>query len=103
MIGVTPAQVSRLVSGERDASNDTLNEIARVFKLPPELVYQEAGHLPAESEEEKLIKQINKMMEGLSDESKQDIYEYARMRRRLEEDRSKYNGSNQPKPRHSGA
>ena len=101
-IRVTPAQVSRIISGERSASNDTLNKIAQVLKLPPELVYQEAGHLPPKTEDEKLIEQIIALTEGLSEESKKDIYEYARMRSRIDEEKARYDAAKNRKPRQAG-
>ena len=47
---VTTAQISRIVSGDRGGGKKTLIAIAQAFHLPPELVFEKAGLLPAKSE-----------------------------------------------------
>jgi transcriptional regulator with XRE-family HTH domain len=44
--GITPAQISRIISGTRGAGEQALVAIARALRIPPELVFQKAGLLP---------------------------------------------------------
>lgn len=45
-IGVTPAQVSRIISGDRATTNDTLTAIAHALKVSPIKIFRKAGLLP---------------------------------------------------------
>ena len=47
--GVTPAQISRIISGTREPGTNTLTGIAKAFKLSPEFVFEKAGVLPPTS------------------------------------------------------
>ena len=100
--GISAPQITRVLSGERSFSSDSLLAIAKAFKLPPEHVFQAAGILPPKSEEDKLIEQIIALTEGLSEESKKDIYEYARMRSRIDEEKARYDAAKNRKPRQAG-
>jgi transcriptional regulator with XRE-family HTH domain len=44
--GITPAQISRIISGSRGAGEESLSAIARALKLPLETVFRAAGILP---------------------------------------------------------
>jgi transcriptional regulator with XRE-family HTH domain len=44
--GVTPAQISRAISGSRGLGTDTLLSIARALRVSPEEVFRRAGVLP---------------------------------------------------------
>ena len=44
--GITSAQISRILSGARNAGPDACTAIARAFRLPPEEVFRAAGILP---------------------------------------------------------
>lgn len=44
--GVTPAQISRAISGSRGLGTDTLLAIARALRVSPEEVFRRAGVLP---------------------------------------------------------
>jgi transcriptional regulator with XRE-family HTH domain len=43
--GVTPAQISRIISGTRGAGDQALNAIAHALHLSPKLVFEKAGLL----------------------------------------------------------
>lgn len=44
--GITPAQISRIISGSRGAGDDAIVAIARALRIPPETVFRAAGILP---------------------------------------------------------
>ena len=46
-VKVTTAQMSRIISGQRSASNETLVSIADALHLRPILVFEKAGELPS--------------------------------------------------------
>ena len=46
--GVAPAQISRILSGQRGAEGKTLRAIARALKMAPEDVFRAAGLMPDE-------------------------------------------------------
>lgn len=46
MIGVHPPQVSRIISGERSTTNETLIAIAHALKISPITLFRKAGLLP---------------------------------------------------------
>jgi len=46
MLQVTPAQVSRILSGERSTTAETLTEIAHILKISPITIFRRAGLLP---------------------------------------------------------
>ena len=104
---ISISMLDKVISGHAEPGRRFLDGIAKAFKKPHEEVYRAAGILPSatktetKTEEEKLIDQINAMMEGLSEESKKDIYEYARMRRRIDEEKAKYKNAPNQKPRHA--
>jgi len=50
LCGVTSAQISRIISGERKAGEKTLLGIAKAFKISPEIVFEKADILPPSSE-----------------------------------------------------
>jgi transcriptional regulator with XRE-family HTH domain len=97
IIGVRPAQISRIISGERGTTPDTLEGIARAFGVPIQSVYIAAGLIPSVSEEKELINQLLHLTAQLPEQDQQDILEYARMRVQLAEKRGKY--ENRPKAR----
>jgi transcriptional regulator with XRE-family HTH domain len=44
--GVSPAQITRVLSGERGLGEQSILAIAEALKLPPDEVYRAAGLLP---------------------------------------------------------
>lgn len=104
--GISPAQITRIINDDRTAGNDSLLAIAKAFRYPPDFVLRKAGILPPpltkeekeQAAKDELIADIERLMEGLSEESKMDIYEYARMRRRIDEEKSNYDKGSHRKP-----
>lgn len=88
-IGVTPAQVSRIISGERSTSNEVLVNIAHILKLPPEQVYRAAGILPPESEINELVEQIVHETTDMPEQDQQEVLAFIRMKNNLRAQRKK--------------
>lgn len=97
--GISHSMFDKVINGRAEPGPKFFEGIARAFKMSPEEVYRAAGVFPARSpEDEKLIEQIISLTKGLSEESKQNLYEYTRMLRRLEEERaSKYDAKHKPR------
>jgi transcriptional regulator with XRE-family HTH domain len=49
-VGVTPAQISRIISGDRASTTDTLAAIAHALKISPVTILRKAGLLPEGNE-----------------------------------------------------
>lgn len=89
LIGVTPAQVSRIISGERSTTNDTLINISHVLKLPQEIVLRAAGVLKAQPNVNEMIEQILHEVEGMPEADQQEILAFIRMKNNLRQQRKK--------------
>lgn len=63
--GITPAQVSRIISGQRGMGEKSLTAIAHALKLPPDLVFEKAGILPPKPEATMLQRKLLHASEGL--------------------------------------
>lgn len=87
-IGVKPSHVSRLISGERQASKETLVAIARALHVPPEQVMRAAGVLPERSPDDESIAEIGEHFNSLSEDDRRNVLEYVRMLRRLSEEKN---------------
>lgn len=85
--GVTPAQISRILSGQRGAEAKTLYAIAIALKVPPEEVYRIAGIWnEKELPDDGLLKRINILYHTLKDpENKTRALEYLQFLTQLEE------------------
>jgi transcriptional regulator with XRE-family HTH domain len=64
---ITTAQMSRIISGERNAGKGTLTEIAHALKLPVDLVYEKAGLLPPKLELSPIKRKLAHLAEKLPD------------------------------------
>ena len=64
---ITTAQISRIVSGERNAGKKSLTNIAQVFKFPLDYVFEKAGLLPPNSELSPIQRKIIYLVKQLSD------------------------------------
>jgi len=95
---LSPAQVTRLLNGERGVGENGLIAIAHAFKLPLETVFRAAGILPPQAPEDELMNEIMHLAGDLPAQDKQDILEYVRMRNRLAEERGKNESRTQRKP-----
>ncbi len=102
---VSPPQITRIMSGERNVGNDALLGIAKALKLSPTFVFRMAGILPPDSEADeknKLIEDVEQLMNGLPPEEQENVAEYIRMRRRIFEEKARYDGKNKRKPQSAG-
>jgi len=64
------------------------NAIAHAFDMPPEVVFRAAGLLPPVTNSEEIIRMTLHEMGFMSDEDRLDMLEYARLRRRMAEERA---------------
>ena len=87
--GITPAQVSRVISGQRGLGEKSLIAIARALKLPPETVFRAAGILPQQTEENELIQRITHLTKELPKQEQEGVFEFVKMRHRLVEEHGK--------------
>jgi transcriptional regulator with XRE-family HTH domain len=66
--------ISRIIRRERKPEPETLEAIARAFKLPPEHVFRMAGLLPLKENTDAWVEEMNHKM-GLLDPSKRPMAE----------------------------
>jgi len=64
---ITTAQMSRIISGERNAGKTTLTKIASALKLPPDLVFEKAGVLPSKTDLSPIKRKLAHLAEALPD------------------------------------
>lgn len=78
MSSITPAQISRIISGQRKPGEEALSSIARAFKLPPETVFRAAGLLPDEKPDNYLTVEANFLMSLLTPQQREEAIRYIR-------------------------
>jgi transcriptional regulator with XRE-family HTH domain len=96
--GITPAQISRVISGTRGPGTDLIQSIARALNLPPEEVYRAAGLLPPTTNPSPLDRLIIHLMSTLPEEEKQDVIKYIQLRASIAEERGSYAAKPKTKP-----
>lgn len=96
--GITPAQISRIISGQRGAETKTLVAIANALKMPPDTLLHAAELLPPDVEENEITKEIKYRTSELPVEDQKEVLEYVKYRQRLAEKRAKYE-TRRTKPR----
>ncbi len=89
LAGLGSGTISNIMNGTRKVGQDTLVKIAHALKLPSEIVFRAAGLLPPESKKDELISKIIFFAEKLSDQEKEDILEFVRLRHRIALEREK--------------
>ncbi len=82
-VRIDQAAVSRLVSGKAQPSPDTLNSLARVFELPPIVVFRAAGLLPNDPDVDEEIEQILHEVDKLPKADQEEVLAFIRMKRNL--------------------
>jgi len=65
--GVTPAQISRIISGTRGVGEQAIIAIARALHLPVDLVFEKANNLPPKTELSPMKRRLIHLAEGLPD------------------------------------
>ena len=80
--GVAPAQISRILNGERGVGPDSCIAIARAFELPPEDIFRRAGLLPElpAGSDARYLQELRDLMGRLSVEEREDILAYVKWR-----------------------
>jgi len=96
---VNQTVISRLLNEKAAPSTDTLRALAKVFGLPADQVFREAGILPQKGSKNEIIEQIEHVTDGLPEEEQQNVLEYALLRKRLAEEREKYEPVSKSKKR----
>lgn len=86
---ISPTQIARILSRERNVGNDAIIAIARALQLPPEQVYRAAGILPPAPEINELIEQIIHETQTLPENDQQEILAFIRMKNNLRKQRIK--------------
>lgn len=75
-INVTPAQISRIMSGERGTSIETLVKIADALNIRHEDIFKAAAGLPAlEVTSDKWVEQMNIKLNNIKDPKSRSIAE----------------------------
>jgi transcriptional regulator with XRE-family HTH domain len=78
--GVTPAQISRIISGSRGAGEKTLSSIAQGLNIAPETVFRVAGFLPPKKKMSLDVEGIVFLLEQLPVTERQEIEELIRFK-----------------------
>ena len=89
-IGVQPPQISHLISGDRGTTPENLYAIATALGVPPEEVFRAAVGLPVKTEQTKRIKRMVHLASELPEEEQAYIIEVIESRRRIVEQKAKY-------------
>ncbi|MBD3305304.1 helix-turn-helix domain-containing protein [candidate division KSB3 bacterium] len=74
--GLTPAQISRILSGTRGPSMQSCRAISRAFGEPPENLFRLAGFLPPKPEEEPKLRDVLYRITLLDDEGREELEKY---------------------------
>lgn len=72
-VGVKPPQISRIISGEREPTNELLIKMGDVLRLPREIVFGAAGLMPPSPEEDEWDQRIKHLLRSFPLEEKEKI------------------------------
>ena len=86
--GMSESSISHIYTGRRNPGSELCAAIAHAFDLPPEVVFRAAGLLPPVSDSEEIIRMTLHEMGFMTDEDRLEMLEYARLRRRMAEERA---------------
>jgi transcriptional regulator with XRE-family HTH domain len=76
--GVSSGQISRLLSGNRNPTHESLISFAKAFNLPEENVFRAAGFIKKQSSQNNLTAELNHLFEQLPPQDQEEILEIAR-------------------------
>lgn len=76
--GITPAQISRVISGTRGPGPELIQSIAYALNLPPEEVYRAAGLLPEHPKSNPSVEEILHIARQLPQADIEDLIALAR-------------------------
>ena len=87
--GITPAQVSRIISGQRGLGEKSLKAIAHALNISPVTIFRKAGLLP-EGGEQASIEDWKHLLDQLTSVEQEEMREIAQMKieRRQKTDKS---------------
>lgn len=70
--GLTPTAISNLITVKRNPGKDSCIALAIAFKLPPEIVFREAGILEADPEKDERLYKIETLYRTLREEGNKE-------------------------------
>lgn len=76
-IGITQSQLSRMLSGERGTSNETLESIARILRIPIEEIFRKADILPSTQINTEYQERLAYIFDQLPTTEKKMLVDYA--------------------------
>lgn len=74
--GVSPAQITRIITAQRGIGLDAAKSIARALRLPPETVYRAAGLLPQKPMEDEKQDILDHLFASLPPEGQEEVLEF---------------------------
>jgi transcriptional regulator with XRE-family HTH domain len=77
---LSPSQVARLLSGERNPGEDSLRAIADTLGIPIEAVYRAAGRLPSKPKENIETEELLFLWDQLSTADKIEMKEFIKIK-----------------------
>lgn len=83
--GLHRAIISKIILGGSKPTPETIESIARAFKLPPEQVFRAAGLLPPLVDMDEDEEQIMHEIKGMPKDDQLEILAFIRMKRKLAE------------------
>jgi len=88
-IGVQPPQISRIISGERGPTTETLIKMADALRMPREKIFRAAGIIAPEPNINETVEQILHETQSMSEQDQQEILAFIRMKNNLRQQRKK--------------
>jgi len=82
--GISQAQISGFLSGERGIGLDSINAISRVLQIPPEKLLEMVDLLPSTYPKDYTFDEVLKIMKRLSPERRRELLEFAYLQSRLQ-------------------
>ncbi len=96
--GVSTAQITRVLSGERGIGEATCKSLARALHLPPEEVFRKAGLLPPKPVADEIMEQAEHIINGYKfPETKARALAYLEFLR-VEEEKAEYRAKSARRP-----
>ena len=90
--GISQSAISLVMNGKRSPGMEFFDGISKAFKVPLDLVYQKAGALPVKPNADEAVSELTHIYHELNEDNKQDLLDYAKMKRHKQERDTKNNG-----------
>lgn len=81
--GVTTAQISRILSGQRGAESKTIVAIAKALNIPAEIVFRDIGILPPQPDLDKDLEKIIHEIAKMPKDDQREVLAFIRMKNNL--------------------